>query len=177
MNSLGLARYGILQRLALASIAAAISVGGCTSRPIPASTENVGRSEVEFYDNRTPLDGPGEFIISFNDGSGERTLRQSDLRPRTWAFPSSPVFTTRSTGNLHIQVTFARNGEQASGILDLPLKTDWRYGISLHVTSRNPLEGCFGCMGVKSVPLKSGAVGEQLHMVWSGNSISQPAIY
>ena len=136
------------------------------------------KSQVVFYDYRTPADPKGEFMIRFDDGSGEREVPPSDLRLREFGFPSSATYDTRSSGTLHIEVDFDGGaGRTASGAVDLPLKPDWIHGIALHVTSRSPLEGCMGCMGVRSFPLAGAAGGAQLHIVWGGNSISRPVAY
>ncbi len=158
--------------------AACAALAGCTH---PPGRQTVGaalpEAQVHFYDSRTPADGPGAFTVRFDDGSGERVVRPDDFRLREWGFPTSERLNTRSSGTLHIAVSFARDGRTVSeGWVDLPLKDDWTYGISLMVTARNPVEGSMGVMGVRSFPIAgaTGANPEKLHIVWGGNSISKP---
>ena len=135
------------------------------------------KSQVHFYDMRVPADKPGQYTIRFDDGSGERVVRPADFQLREWGFPTSERIDTRSSGTLDIHVTLSREGRQvAEGSVALPLKPDWIYGISLFAHDRNPLEGCLGCMGVRSFPIRgsTGANPEKLHIVWGGNSISAP---
>lgn len=126
---------------------------------------------------RVPADKAGGYIVRFDDGSGERIVRPSDFKLREWGFPTSERIDTRSSGTLDIHVTLTRDGKAvAQGSVALPLKPDWTYGISLSAHARNPVEGCLGCMGVRSFPIEgsTGPNPEKLHIVWGGNSISAP---
>ena len=163
----------------LFGFAAALALAACANQrpPQPASRPAL-KSQVHFYDSRAPADGPGEWTVRFNDGSGERIVRPADFRLREWGFPTSERLSTRTSGTLHIAVTFTRGGRPVGqGSVELPIKEDWIYGISLMVTSRNPVEGCMGCMGVRSFAIAgaTGADPEKLHIVWGGNSISAPS--
>jgi hypothetical protein len=121
------------------------------------------RSEVEAYDYRGSADPSGVLDVRINDGSGERQVPVAHLGRGEQARPVS----TRSTGTLRVAVRFMRNGRAlATQAVELPLRLDWRWGLALHVSSRNPLEGCFGCLGVRSTLLAGGDAGEKLHVVW-----------
>jgi hypothetical protein len=96
---------------------------------------------------------------------------------REWGFPTSERLNTRSSGTMNIEVSLSRGGRAVSqGSIDLPLKQDWTYGISLRVTGGNPVEGAMGVIGVRSFPIEgaTSANSEKLHIVWGGNSISAP---
>ena len=168
-----------------AGLIASLAVAGCVQQQqplsfapgLPKATEL--KSQLVFYDYRGPAGAPGAFTIRFNDGSSERVVRPMDLKPREYGFPSSQIYRTRSTGTAHVTVDYAQNGHKARGTVDLPLKPDWIWSVSLHVTSGNPLEGCMGCMGLHSFPI-TGATGPnppKLHLVLGGNSILHPAVY
>jgi hypothetical protein len=132
------------------------------------------RSEVEAYDYRGSADPRGALDVRINDGSGERQVPVANLGRGEQARPIS----TRSTGTLRVSVRFMSNGRAlATQDVELPLRPDWRWGLALHVSARNPLEGCFGCLGVRSTLLAGGSAGEKLHVVWGGNSIATPAVY
>lgn len=162
-------RFGFVSSLALAA---------CAHQPAQIAAPGAApKAQVHFYDSRVPADAPGEFTVRFDDGSGERIVRPADFQLREWGFPTSERFNTRSSGTLHIAVTLTRDGRKVGeGSLDLPLKEDWTYGISLLATARNPVEGSMGVMGVRSFPIAgaTGANPEKLHIVWGGNSISKP---
>jgi hypothetical protein len=162
----------------LFGLAAPLALAACAHQPPPQAAPTPAlKSQVHFYDSRTPADGPGEWTVRFDDGSGERIVRPADFHLREWGFPTSERLDTRTSGTLHIAVTFTRGGRAVGeGAVDLPIRPDWIYGISLMVTSRNPVEGCMGCMGVRSFPIAgaTGANPEKLHIVWGGNSISAP---
>ena len=148
----------------------AIGMGSATPRTQPAQL----RSEIEAYDYRGSADAGGILDVRINDGSGERQVPVAHVGQGEQARP----MVTRSTGTLRVTVRLVRNGRAlASQALELPLRPDWRWGLALHVSARNPLEGCFGCLGVRSTLLAGGSGGEKLHVVWGGNSISAPAVY
>jgi hypothetical protein len=156
----------------------ALALAACAAEP-PATNGSAAatRAQVHFYDSRAPVDPKGEFTIRFDDGSGERVVRPTDFQLREWGFPTSERLSTRNSGTLRIAVSFAQAGQAlGQGSVELPLKPDWIYGISLMVTNRNPVEGCISCMGVRSFALAgpAGAAGHKLHIVWGGNSISAP---
>ena len=161
----------------LSGLAAALAVAACVHQPAQEPARAAPKAQVHFYDSRPPSDGPGEFTIRFDDGSGERVVRPGDFQLREWGFPTSERLNTRSSGTMNIEVSLWRGGRAVSqGSIDLPLKQDWAYGISLRVTGGNPVEGAMGVIGVRSFPIEGAATSnpEKLHIVWGGNSISAP---
>ncbi|HEV2865145.1 MAG TPA: hypothetical protein VGX37_01400 [Allosphingosinicella sp.] len=165
-----------------AALAAGIALlASCA--PVPAADESPGeaaeqRSEIVFYDYRTPDRRVGELSARFDDGAGERAVPPSEFREREFGFPSSANYRTRSSGTVRVTVALRHEGHVSEGSFELPLRPDWRYGIALHLTRGEAPEGCMGCMGGKAVPLAP-PIGEwtTLFVAWGGNSISQPAVY
>ncbi len=137
-------------------------------------------AEVVFYDYTSPADGPAALGISFDDGSGFRNVGR-EMRLREFGFASSPIYPTRNTGTLRVSVTLTRNGrEAATETIDLPMKSDWRWGIGIHAGAEDPRVPCIGCMGVEFTPVapeSRRSEGENLYLVWGGNSIRNPGVY
>ncbi len=172
---------GVLIALAVGSLAACAPTAGVIDPQAPYRTPASGSdAEVVFYDYTTASDGPATLSITFDDGRGPRTVGR-DLRPREFGFASSPIYPTRNNGTLRVSVTLTRNGQAAATeTIELPLKTDWRWGVGVHADTNNPLEPCIGCMGVEFTPIAPSvrrAEGESLYLVWSGNSIRNPGVY
>jgi hypothetical protein len=68
----------------------------------------------------------------------------------------------------------------ASGETQLMLESDWRWGVTVWWTNRDPALDCFGCTGRVAIPLPEGmqtSPSDSLYIVWGGNSIRNPAIY
>ena len=155
------------------SVGLALFAAGCVQ---PTSNSSPFRSDVEAYDSRTPDDPEGEFEVHINDGAGERRVPVVHLGRHEVRQPVP----TQSKGILRVSVRLIRDGQPiATQSIELPLKPDWGYDIDLHATSKNPLDGCFGCMGIRSSPIagESGPNAAKLHVVWGGNSISAPVAY
>ena len=165
----------------LASLAAACAqpapLGSPSGQPAGSQVAPVpspAAAEIEAYDYRTRLDRAGEFDVRILAGSAERSVPVARIGTGEQARPVA----TPSTGTLRVVVRFNSGGRTvATRDLELPLKPDWRWGLALHVTARNPTEGCMGCFGVRSTPIPGSTTGEQLHVVWGGNSISSPVVY
>jgi hypothetical protein len=73
-------------------------------------------------------------------------------------------------------------GEQTetSAGIELPLKLDWGWGVDIFIQAGDPTHGCFGCMGAESFELDPSLGYDRdtmLHIVWGGNSISNPVYY
>jgi hypothetical protein len=159
------------------ALALAAGLTGCaTVAPVERPAQM--KSQVHFYDMRDADDRPSELTIRFDDGSGERVVRNSDLRAREWGFPTSERYATRSSGTLRVTVHLLKNGRTAQGTIELPLTPDWSHNIPIHVGTGNPLDGCMGCIGVRSFPLSgtNPANPEKLSIVWGGSPISKPTI-
>jgi len=167
-------------------LAAAAALAACAPNPVvdrqaPYRTPASGAdAEVVFYDYTTPADGPAALSVTFDDGRGPRIVG-SDLRVREFGFASTPIYPTRNTGTLRVSVTLTREGQHAATkTLELPLKSDWRWGVGIRADAQNPREPCIGCMGVEITPVAPAArraEGENLYLVWSGNSIRNPGVY
>ena len=165
----------------VAALSACAPAAGVIDPQAPYRTPASGAdAEVVFYDYTTPADGPAALSITFDDGRRARTVG-SDLRPREFGFASTPIYPTRNTGTLRVSVTLTRNGrEAATETIELPLKSDWRWGVGIRADAQNPREPCIGCMGVEITPIAPAvrrAEGENLYLVWSGNSIRNPGVY
>jgi hypothetical protein len=168
-----------VSRTALALAAAALSSCAATSAP-PHAAEAPGavRSEIVFYDYRTPDRMVGELSARFDDGSGERAVPPAEFRQREFGFPSSATYSTRSEGAMRVNVSLRHQGQVSEGAFDLPLRPDWRYGIAVHLTGGEAPEGCWGCLGGKAIPLASPiGTATTLFVAWGGNSISRPVVY
>jgi len=71
-------------------------------------------------------------------------------------------------------------GSIATGSLELPLRSDWRYGVTVQVDSTDPARYCLGCIGSLAFALRPGvgrSVRDSLWLSWGGNSISNPVEY
>ncbi len=157
-------------------VAAALLLAGCAAVPPPAAAVAAGpRSEIVFYDYRTPDARVGELAARFDDGGGERIVPPSEFRPREWGFPSSMTYPTRSAGTVGVTVSLRHDGRLSEGSFALPLQPDWRHGIAIHLTAGEAPEGCMGCIGGKAIPLAA-PIGRYttLFVAWGGNSIAHP---
>ena len=162
--------------LALAACAPAARDPGFAPTP-PSGAD----AEINFYDYTTGARGADQSLtITFDDGSGPRTVG-ADLRPREFDFPSTPRYPTRASGTVSVTITLNRGGrEAASTSFDLPLRSDWIWGVAIHTAVGNPMDSCIGCMGWRGQPIPPNLArtpGESLWINWSGNSIRHPAVY
>jgi hypothetical protein len=91
-------------------------------------------------------------------------------------------FDTRRSGKLEVKIALAdvAHGLLPEGQFELPIKSDWRWGIDLVPDTLNPYYGCFGCsewhefdVAAKDSTLK----GVSLFVLVGGNSISNPVLY
>ncbi len=94
----------------------------------------------------------------------------------------STEFETRRSGSIVIPFTLLMNGEDTAttGTVELPLKSDWRWGLDFFLSDADPREACFGCTGSRAFdvdPAMGLATGVKLWAVWGGNSISDPVVY
>ena len=153
----------------------ALLLAGCALAPPPQPAAAEQRSEIVFYDYRTPDAQVGELAARFDDGSGERVVPPAEFRLREWGFPSSANYPTRSAGTVTVTVALRHDGRLSEGSFALPLQPDWRHGIAIHLTAGEPPEGCMGCIGGKAIPLAA-PIGRYntLFVAWGGNSISRP---
>ena len=89
---------------------------------------------------------------------------------------------TSSAGTIRVEFVMLQDGVPTgtSGVLELPLKKDWRWGVDLCIAVDDPVQICFGCMGSESFdldPVLGYDEEKSLFVVWGGNSISNPVIY
>lgn len=133
-----------------------------------------------------PLAAPlGLEMLSVTVLDGDRLLRWtgSDFKPRNDnPAPSTPEVDTKTSGP-DIQVTFRLENlgtVLSTGTVVLPRRSDWRWHVTISASTENPGEFCFGCFGSTAFPLPEAfrAPGrDSIWVVWSGNSISEPAVY
>ena len=92
------------------------------------------------------------------------------------------AFETPGAGTLQV-LFFLRDstgGHLNSGSVALDIRPDWRWGIDLVLSDKNPFYGCFGCTGFKVIALDSlyqTTPKDSLFVVWGGNSIKHPVVY
>jgi hypothetical protein len=89
---------------------------------------------------------------------------------------------TAKRGTLKIKCVVLLDGErtQTRGSVELPLRSDWRWGVDFFIRDDDPAHTCFGCFGSVSYeldPRLGFGEGKKLYIVWGGNSISNPVIY
>jgi hypothetical protein len=107
----------------------------------------------------------------------------SDFRPRPEdAALSTPEVETSTSGpDLEVSYQLESGGAVVStGMVTLPRKSDWRWTVTIFASTTNPQEDCFGCFGAQAFPLAEALRTpgqDSVWLVWSGNSINDPAIY
>ncbi len=121
--------------------------------------------------------------VTVIDGNRQVTWTGSDFRPRTSnATPTTPEWGLQSDGG-EIVVDFRLDSAGVAlsqGSIQLPRRSDWRWGVTIVGSTADPRLGCFGCVGSKAFALSSGyrTVGhDSAWVVWGGNSISNPVTY
>lgn len=118
--------------------------------------------------------------IRFDDGRSARTVTGEDFSGGPGRL-GTREFETRTSGTLTVDVTLAdAGGTFAAGEVEIPLRSDWRWGVSLHLGDDNPHDRCFGCFGYESFAIAEAhrdSPADSLWVVWGGNSISDPVVY
>jgi hypothetical protein len=108
------------------------------------------------------------------------------LTGNDFAAPGAPnhtqPFTTPKSGKLQVQFTLtdSTGDHLSSGVVSLDIRVDWRWSVDFVLSSQNPFNGCFGCLGYTSFPVDSvfqKGVKDSLYVIWGGNSIKHPVIY
>ena len=130
---------------------------------------------------REPLD-ISMLRVEIRDGGRVRRFTGSDFRPRGGGMYDSPEVGTFAAGTLHISYALVTDANQtvSRGELELPLRSDWRYGIDILPDTSDPTRHCFGCMGSRSfalLPEWRAPAFDSVYVVWGGNSIRNPVVY
>ena len=95
---------------------------------------------------------------------------------------NGPTFETRTSGTLRVSyvLTHPTGGEISSGLVELDLRADWGWGVTIHADTANPERMCFGCIGSRAFALAPAfriPAADSVYVVWGGNSIKNPVIY
>lgn len=175
------------QRTLFAAIGLVAAVlAACTpTAPLATPTPDAGRdrAEVELRIVRNvELKSGHTLAVTFSDGRQTRALAPADFTEVQEGHAIAGPFETATAGNLRLTGALVDRGgnELATGILDLPLSPDRRYGVWVVVGSGDPAAGCLGCAGSRSFPLDPSLgypSGVALSFVWGANSISDPVVY
>ncbi|QJR37594.1 hypothetical protein [Gemmatimonas groenlandica] len=116
--------------------------------------------------------------VILSDGTRRYVITGAELRPADGIAIMRP---TAMSGEAKANVSMSdAQGVIATGQLELPLMSDWVWGVEIHVDSVNPSRLCFGCVGSRSFPLRPGVgrtVRDSLWLTWGGNSIRNPVVY
>jgi hypothetical protein len=114
-------------------------------------------------------------------GRWERAWRGVDIGSEAAPTASMPVQTPAS-GTLVVRavLTTADAMVLATGETQLVLESDWRWGVTVWWTNRDPALDCFGCSGRVAIAIPDElrtSPADSLYIVWGGNSIRNPVIY
>jgi hypothetical protein len=120
-----------------------------------------------------------ELQVTIEEPSHHLTFEAGNLSSPTVTVV--PSLRTSSRGSLQIDYTMIDGTTQmSSGGVNLDLRPDWEWGVSIQADSLNPVQRCFGCFGSKPFPLLSQYrrnARDSIWVTWGGNSISHPVIY
>ena len=94
----------------------------------------------------------------------------------------SQSFVTPISGNIRIRFTLSdTTGVDLNfGTIALDAKPDWRWSVDFVLSSSNPFNSCFGCIGYSAFSVDSifqTSNRDSLFVIWGGNSIKNPVIY
>lgn len=152
-------------RLCLAAGAMIGSAAGCSEARVSADYQ------------RDTLVPRAQTVVTLSDGLHRYALTGAALIGT--GYP--PSYQTKASGTLLVQVDMAdAAGAVATGNVQLPLRDDWGYGISVAIDSVNPIRFCFGCLGGKSFSLRRDvgrSARDSMWITWGGNSIKNPVTY
>jgi hypothetical protein len=123
--------------------------------------------------------------VAITDGASQWQFGSGDFShdPGYGTAWCAPEIETVTQGALVMRFRLRdRDGAVVSeGQVELPLKADWRWGISIRRDRSNPRYGCWGCAGSKSFlildPAYRASEKDSIFVVWGGNSISNPVRY
>ena len=121
-----------------------------------------------------------ELSLTVDDGVSVRAYRGGELRPQGAAL-STPAVETAESGTLRVGYELTEGGATVSkGDVQMPLRKDWSWEVTIRVDSLNPSRYCFGCSGATAFPLAAQfrrVPADSVWVTWGGNSISNPVIY
>jgi hypothetical protein len=158
-------------------------------RPVPAfacalalmACGDQARVQVAFW-AREPL-AIDMLRVWVSDGSRAYGLGPANFHGRGGVlFYDSPDLVTATRGTLRFTYALlASSGDTVSeGTVELPLRSDWQWGIDVIPDSINPIQQCFGCAGSRNFSLAPGFRGprvDSIFVLWGGNSIKNPVVY
>jgi hypothetical protein len=129
---------------------------------------------------RTDLLRP-RLTIFATAGRWERAWRGDEIGSGDAPDASAPV-PTPDQGMLEVRAVLTTDDGAllASGATQLVLESDWRWGVTVWWTNRDPALDCFGCTGRLAIPIPESlraTPADSLYIVWGGNSIRNPVIY
>lgn len=151
-----------------ALLATALWLGACGS--------DEARASVSYYD--APTLPRTLLAVTVSDGGSARRLTSAEIGAN--GRPAAEL-ATRQSGTLSVAFRFADGAATiAEGSAEVPLRSDWAYGFTIHVDSANPRRTCFGCIGSTPFPLLARyrrTPADSVWLVWGGNSIRHPVVY
>jgi hypothetical protein len=115
--------------------------------------------------------------VTVHDDSRGWTWRGSDFQSSLdLPTPTTRERETGTRGEIEVSFRLQVSGDTVSeGMVKLPLRSDWRWGVQVVSATSDPGEACFGCTGSKAFPLAPeyrGPERDSVWLVWGGNSIS-----
>jgi len=145
-----------------------------TPMAVAACSGAQASSDVEFlfYPSAAAGVNLSALTIRFTDGQRARTISASDFTTERYATPHTPRYEVGDAGSLQVEVLLTRGQGDTltSGRVDIPLRPDWRFGVSVHVQRENPGRVCVGCAGVEAFPLREVSdAADSLYIAWGGS--------
>lgn len=141
-------------------------------------------------------DKPSDLYIYANSGlleAGELRFQVSGtagmhfISEEQFGNGKHPSLRTPTAGTLVVRFWLQENGGDrilSHGRIDLELKEDWRHTLRFHADSLKARQRhCFGCLEYYAFPLDASGSGQEnlsadsVHVIRSGNSISNPVVY
>ena len=128
-----------------------------------------------------PLD-VGMLSVTVRDRDREWTWSGSDFHTTmTQPTPTTDERDTHTKGSAEVSFRLEQAGAVLSeGSVTLPLRADWRWGVTVIAQTIDPVQSCFGCVGSMAFPLAASHRApdrDSIWVVWGGNSISDPVTY
>ena len=146
-------------------------------------------SRVELSIQPDPPLSTADIRVTFEDGlrrwhvdvDGPLSFSGAPERSSLSTFSAGP-YNTRTNGTLKVSFVATRDGDTIStGSVELPLRPDWEWGVTLRAQRGDPATGCLGCVGIQAFPIAESfqqqGMSESIYLVWGGNSIKNPVVY